>query len=53
MLWDPSFESWQHFGVRANSDMRVVDANGQSLGDNIYLMNADNADAILSQIGAQ
>ena len=53
MLWDPSFDSWRHFGVQANSDMRVVDANGATLGDNIYLMTAENAETILSRIGAQ
>ena len=51
MYWDPSFDSWQHFGVRANSDMRVLDANGVSIGDNIYLMNQENADLILQRIG--
>lgn len=24
MLWDPSFGTWQAFGVRANSQMMVV-----------------------------
>lgn len=27
MLWDPSFATWQAFGVRANSQMMVVSAD--------------------------
>ncbi len=27
MLWDASFSTWQHFGVRINSQMMLVDAD--------------------------
>ena len=27
MLWDPSFTTWQAFGVRRNSDMMIASAD--------------------------
>jgi hypothetical protein len=47
MLWDPSFATWQAFGVQANSQMMVVSpdlAQGSSL---LYGFNDDQQDAIL------
>lgn len=28
MLWDPSFDSWRHFGVRSQPYWILFDANG-------------------------
>ena len=32
MLWDPSFESWIHFGIRGQPAGVLLDADGMVLG---------------------
>lgn len=32
MIWDPSFDSWIHYGVRGQPAAILVDANGNELG---------------------
>ena len=36
MIWDPSFETWSHFGVRINSQMMLVNADLTSGTDLFY-----------------
>ncbi len=33
MLWSDSFESWNHFGVRRNSSVLLLDAGGNLIDD--------------------
>lgn len=32
MLWDPSFESWVHFGIRGQPSGVLLSADGELLG---------------------
>ncbi len=47
MLWDPSFATWQAFGVRANSQMMVLSPDLSSGSNLIYGFNSDQQDAIV------
>lgn len=31
MVWDPSFESWAHYGVRGQPEWILIDAEGEPL----------------------
>ena len=48
MLWDPSFATWQAFGIRANSQMMVVSPDLTQGSDLIYGFNEDQQAGILS-----
>ena len=47
MLWDPSFATWQAFGIRANSQMMVVSGDLSQGSSLIYGFNDDQQNAIL------
>ncbi len=36
MYWDPTFESWRHFGVQRNSEAWLVDRDGTLIGDRFF-----------------
>ena len=47
MLWDPSFTTWQLFGVQANSQMMVVSADLEQGSNLIYGFDDGQREAIL------
>ena len=47
MLWDPSFATWQAFGVQANSQMMVVSADLAQGSSLIYGFSDDQRAEIL------
>ncbi len=50
MYWDPGFDSWVHFGIRANSDMWLVDANGNVVGDRFYRFDQGYVEDLLDSL---
>lgn len=42
MLWSDSFESWNHFGVRRNSSILLLDAAGNLIDDNASSFDAES-----------
>lgn len=49
MLWDPSFGTWQAFGVRANSQMMIVSPELDQGSNLIYGFN-DEARASIVEL---
>ena len=47
MLWDPSFTTWQSFGVRANSQMMVLSPDLVTGSNLIYGFSSDQQSSIL------
>ena len=47
MLWDPSFTTWQAFGVQANSQMMVLTPDLAPASQLIYGFSEDQRSAIL------
>lgn len=47
MLWDPSFATWQAFGIQANSQMMVVTPDLSQGSSLIYGFNDDQQAGIL------
>jgi len=47
MLWDPSFATWQAFGVQANSQMMVISPDLTQGSNLIYGFSDDQRAAIL------
>ena len=50
MLWDPSFDTWSSFGVRANSQMIVMSSDLEQGSNLIYGFDESQRDAILSLV---
>ena len=50
MIWDPSFTTWQAFGVQANSQMMVLSPDLTSGSSLIYGFDDTQRDAILEFI---
>ena len=50
MLWDPSFGTWQAFGVQANSQMMVVSADLQQGSNLTYGFGDSQREAILALV---
>lgn len=49
MLWDPSFRSWQEFGIRINSQMMLVSPDLTETTGLFYGFNeAERADVLAS-----
>jgi hypothetical protein len=47
MLWDPSFATWQAFGIRANSQMMVLSGDLTEGSSLIYGFSDGQQSAIL------
>ena len=47
MLWDPSFSTWQSFGVRINSQMIVLSPDLERGSELIFGFDQTQRDAIL------
>lgn len=52
MLWDPSFATWQAFGVQANSQMMVISADLEGGSSLMYGFNDGQQQAILDFVAA-
>jgi len=50
MLWDPSFATWQAFGVRANSQMMVISSDLTQGSTLIYGFDEGQREAILDLV---
>jgi len=50
MLWDPSFATWQAFGVQANSQMMVISPDLTQGSNLIYGFNKGQQEAILELV---
>ena len=48
MLWDPTFDSWNHYGIRNNSDFQVLDRSGDRLGDRFNGLDTDRIEELLA-----
>ncbi len=48
MLWDPTSESWRHYGVQRNSDLWLLDPNGNRVGERFYRLDEDYVEELLS-----
>ena len=48
MLWDPTFESWNHYGVQRNSDLWLLDPSGNRVGDRFYRLDIGYVEELLS-----
>ncbi len=48
MLWDPTFESWRHYGVQRNSDLWLLDPNGDRVGERFYRLDESYVEELLS-----
>ena len=51
MLWDPSFATWQAFGVSANSQMIVLSPTLDQGSNLIYGFDETQRNAILELVG--
>jgi len=51
MLWDPSFSTWQSFGVTANSQLIVLSPDLMQGSSLIYGFNETQRQAILELVG--
>ncbi|MGI9606273.1 MAG: hypothetical protein ACR2P0_09070 [Acidimicrobiales bacterium] len=50
MLWDPSFATWQAFGVRANSQMMVLSGDLERGTGLVYGFDSGQQQAILDLV---
>ena len=50
MLWDPSFETWSSFGVRANSQMILMSSDLTSGTDLFFGFGPNRQEEILEAI---
>ncbi|MDW3217427.1 MAG: hypothetical protein R8F63_02330 [Acidimicrobiales bacterium] len=50
MLWDPSFVTWQTFGVRVNSQMKVMSPDLTTGTELFYGFGADEQQQIIEAI---
>ncbi len=50
MLWDPSFSTWQAFGVRINSQMMITDGSLDSATNLFYGFGPNEQSQILETI---
>lgn len=51
MLWDPSFATWQAFGVQANSQMMVISPDLTQGSNLIFGFGEEQREAILELAG--
>jgi len=50
MLWDPSFATWQSFGVQANSQMMILAPDLSSSSELIYGFSPEQQTAIVDVV---
>ena len=50
MLWDPSFESWRHYEIRINSEVWLLDTNGNRVGQKFFALDEGYIDELLAQM---
>lgn len=48
MLWDPTFDSWGHYGIRSNSDSWMLDRSGNRLGERFNGLDEDYVEEVLA-----
>ena len=48
MLWDPTFESWSHYGVQRNSDLWLLDPSGNRVGERFYRLDTGYVEELLA-----
>ncbi len=51
-LWDPSFDTWQAFGVRANSSMALLSADLTGASTVFFGFGPEEQQEILANLGA-
>ena len=51
-LWDPGFETWQAFGVRANSSMALVSADLSGVSSVFFGFGPEEQQEILANLDA-
>lgn len=49
MVWDPSFESWRHYGISRNSEAWLLDGEGKAVGDKFFGLDEDRIDELLAE----
>ncbi len=49
-LWDPSFDTWQAFGIRANSTMALLSADLSGASNTFFGFGPDEQQQILSAL---
>lgn len=50
MLWDPSFESWRHYGIRVNSEVWLLDTDGNRVGEQFFALDHDAIETGLASL---
>ena len=50
MLWDPTFDSWNHYGVRSNSSSWLLDRSGTRVGEIFSGLNEAYVEELLASI---
>ena len=50
MLWDPTFDSWNHYGVRSNSSSWLLDHSGERVGEVFSGLNEAYVEELLASI---
>ena len=48
MLWDPTSDSWNHYGIRSNSDFWMLDGSGNRLADRFNGLDEDYVEQLLA-----
>ena len=49
MVWDPSFESWLHYGIQINSEVWLLDPDGNRIGQKFFGLDEGHIDDLLSR----
>ena len=50
MLWSDSFDSWRHYEINNNSDMWLLDANGNRVGERFYKFDENYVEELLDTL---
>ena len=50
MLWDQTFDSWNHYGVRSNSSSWLLDHSGDRVGELFSGLNEAYVEELLASI---
>lgn len=52
LLWDPGFDSWQHFGITSQPNAILFDKDGEAIARWQGALDDSNYQDILARIGA-